>query len=121
MGHLDGTDHTFSAIINGVEHFAGDMGTLVEHSVSELSSLGIGSSGSISWLVQHLIELGEDPVFVITKLSMRISSLGGDVASTLEEVVYGVMVYGLQGFAQRKVQQAIEPLQGTLRRSTAQG
>ena len=121
MGVLDGTNHTFSAVINGIEHFAGDIDTLVEHSCSELTSLGIYTTGPISWLVQHLISLQEDPVDVISSLRARIINLGGDVTSTLEEVASGVMAYGMSTFAQKKSEQAILPLQETVRQSTTQG
>ncbi|GCE13883.1 hypothetical protein [Tengunoibacter tsumagoiensis] len=118
---LDGTDNTFSAVINGVQHFAGDIETLIEHSISELATIGLSLSGSIPWLIKHLIELQEDPVQVITHLSTHITNIKGDVTSVLEEVAFGVMTYGLTEFAQRKVEQALDPLKTTIQHSTNQG
>jgi hypothetical protein len=108
----------FSAIINGVRHVEHDMESLVSHAFSDLEALGISTGGSVGWLVQFLIESDEDPVTTISHLCSRIASMGGEVGCTLEELASGIMNYGLMGFAQRKVQQAISPLTDSLRQST---
>jgi hypothetical protein len=120
MGLWGDIEHGFSAVIGGVEHIAGDIGSLVDKALNELETLGIGASAAISWLVKFLIEAGEDPVAVISQLSGRISSLGGDPFSTLEQLAEGIMTYGLTGFAQKKVNEALAPLRDTLSKSTAQ-
>src|SRR5579875_3044839 len=114
MGLWGDIEHGFSAVIGGVEHIAGDIGSLVDKALNELETLGIGASVAISWLVKFLIEAGEDPVAVISQLSGRISSLGGDPFSTLEQLAEGIMTYGLTGFAQKKVDEALTPLRDTL-------
>lgn len=103
-----------------IEHVVGDIGSLVDKALGELETLGIGASAAISWLVKFLIEAGEDPVAVISQLSGRITSLGGDPFSTLEQLAEGVMTYGLTGFAQKKVNEALTPLRDTLSKSTTQ-
>ena len=65
-----------------------------------------------------MIEAGEDPVTTISHLCSRIESLGGDVGSSLEELASGIMTYGLMGFAEKKVKQAIAPLDESLRQSS---
>jgi hypothetical protein len=108
----------FSAVINGITHVGKDMDSLVTHAFSDLEALGIGMSSEINWLVKYLIEAGEDPVTTISHLGSRIESMGGDVGSTLEELASGIMTYGLIGFAEKKVKQAIAPLDESLRQSS---
>jgi hypothetical protein len=108
----------FSAIINGVRHIEQDMESLVSHAFSELEAISINVGGEVGWLVKFLIESGEDPVATIRHLCSRIESMGGDVGSTLEELASGVMTYGLMGFAQKKVEQVISPLEEALNQST---
>ena len=108
-------------VINGAESIASDMESLVEHSVSELESLGINVFGSVRWLVKYLIELGEDPVYILSRLIAHITSIGGDTVSTLEEIAQGIMTYGQMGFLKRKVEQALTPLRETLQKSGTQG
>lgn len=108
----------FSAIINGVRHIEQDMESLVSHAFSDLEAMSISVGAGVGWLVKFLIEAGEDPVTTISHLCSRIESMGGDVGSTLEELASGVMTYGLMGFAQKKVEQVIAPLEESLRQST---
>jgi hypothetical protein len=44
--------------------------------------------------------------------------MGGEIGGTLEELASGIMTYGLMGFAQKKVNQAIAPLGEALGQST---
>jgi hypothetical protein len=111
----------FSAIINGVEHIEHDMESLLGHAFSDLEALGIGVGGGVAWLVKFLIDMGEDPVTTIAHLSGRISSLGGNVTGTLEELASGIMHDGVMGFATKKVRQALAPMEESLHQSTARG
>lgn len=113
--------NVFSAIINGIEHVAQDIESLVSKAASDLEELGILVTEGVSWLVKFLIQEGEDPVAAISRLSSRISSMGGDVVGTLEELVSGIMSDGLTGFAQKKVSQALTPMQEALQKNSAQG
>ncbi len=121
MGILDGVEHTFSAVIGGVEHWAGDLGTLIDHAVSQLESFGIAAYGDIRLLVEYLIKLGEDPVSVLSRLGSHISSIGGDVVSTLEEIAHGVLTYGLIEFLKMKVEQALTPVKDLLEQNIIRG
>ncbi len=121
MGILDGVEHDVSAVIGGVEHWAGDMETLVEHAVSQVALIGGAGFGDVNLLVEFLIKEGEDPVAVISALISHISSIGGDVAGTLEEITHGVLVYGLIGFLKMKVEQALAPIKETLQQNIARG
>ncbi|HEY7414177.1 MAG TPA: hypothetical protein VH593_03225 [Ktedonobacteraceae bacterium] len=118
LGDIEGG---FSAVINGVEHTATDLESLVSKAGSELESLGIAMTGEVSWLVKWLIQAGEDPVSVISQLSARITKMGGDVVGTLEQLASGIMSDGLMGFAQKKVRQALTPMQEALQKNSAQG
>jgi len=108
----------FSGIIHGVEHVADDMGSLVDTTFHELESIGISLGGDVAWLIKFLLEAGEDPVAVISSLSSKIESLGGEVGGTLEEMASGIMNHGLMGYAQMKVNQAIAPVSDALNQST---
>ncbi len=111
----------FSAIINGIEHVAQDMESLVSKAASELESIGIAVTGDIGWFVRFLIEAQEDPVVVISQLSQRITQVGGEIGSTLETLASGVMTYGLLGFAQQKATEALKPLVDGLPQSSKRG
>lgn len=100
----------FSAVINGVEHTADDLGKLTDKAFNELEDIGLSITGSIGPFVKFLMEMGEDPVAVIERMSSHISQIGGDVASTLEEVASGVVSQGLIGFATSKLTEVIEPI-----------
>ncbi|MGH2508108.1 MAG: hypothetical protein ACRDHZ_11990, partial [Ktedonobacteraceae bacterium] len=122
MGNpFNGIGKGFSAVINGVEHVAQDIESLVSKAAGEIEALGIAVTGDISWLIKFLIEAGEDPVTTISQLSGRIRSMGGEVISTLETLASGIMTYGLMGFAQRKVTEALKPLVDGLPQSTIRG
>ncbi|MGH2506132.1 MAG: hypothetical protein ACRDHZ_01720 [Ktedonobacteraceae bacterium] len=111
----------FSAVINGVEHVAQDMESLVSKATSELESLGIAVTGDIGWLVKFLIEAQEDPVVAINQLRQRIVKMGGEIGSTLGTLASGVMEHGLMGFAQQKVTEALQPLVDGLPQSSKRG
>ncbi len=121
MGILDGVDHTFSSVINGAEHWAGDVETLVEHAASDVESIGIAITGDIRWLIAYLIKNGEDPVTFLSTLRAHITSIEGDVTSTLATIVHGVMTYGLIAFLKMQVEQALSPLKDTLQQQTVRG
>lgn len=111
----------FSAIINGIEHVAQDMESLVSKAASELESLGIAVTGDVGWLIKFLIEAQEDPVVVINQLSQRIVKMGGEIGSTLGTLASGIMTHGLMGFAQQKVTEALRPLTDGLPQSSKRG
>ncbi|GCE14583.1 polymorphic toxin type 34 domain-containing protein [Tengunoibacter tsumagoiensis] len=108
----------FSAVINGITRVENDMESLASHAFNDLEALGISIGGDIGWLVHFLIDAGEDPVTTISHLCSKIESMGGEVGSTLGELASGIMTYGLTGFAQKKVKQAIAPLEQALKGST---
>lgn len=120
-GLLNDIEGGFSAVINGVQHVAQDLESLVSQATSELEALGIAVTGEISWLVKYLIEAGEDPVTAISQLSARIVKMGGNVITTLEALGSGIMTDGLMGFAQKKVTEALTPLVETLPQNTTRG
>ena len=120
-GLLNDIEGGFSAVINGAEHTAQDLESLVGKAVNEVEALGIAVTGEISWLVQYLMQAGEDPVTAISQLSARIVKMGGNVVSTLEALASGIMTDGLMGFAQKKVTEALTPLVETLPQSTTRG
>jgi hypothetical protein len=111
----------FSAVINGIEHVAGDMGTLVDHAVNELASLGIGSFSGMEAFIQFLIQLGEDPVHVISALAAHILQYGGEVPSVLEDLASGVLSRGLTGYFTLKTNQALSPVRDALNQQTTRG
>jgi hypothetical protein len=118
LGDIEGG---FSAVINGVEHVGKDLESLVDKAVGEVESLGITVTGDVGWLIKWLIQAGEDPVSVISDLSAHITKVGGDVVGTLEQLASGIMSDGLMGFAQKKVKQALAPMQDALQKNSAQG
>lgn len=111
----------FSAIIGGIEHTAEDFGSLLDSAASEIESLGISMAGGTYHLVKFLLTSGEDPVAAIQQITSRIESVGGDIASTLDELGSGILQYGLYGFAQKKANELLTPLQNSLHQNTAQG
>lgn len=121
MDLLGDIEHGFSATINGVEHFGKSLESLVEHTASELESIGIAVWGDIRWLVEFLIKEGEDPVHVLSRIQSHISSIGGDVMGTLEQLANGVMNYGLTGFLRHELEGVLSPIKETLNKSTLQG
>ncbi|HEY7414289.1 MAG TPA: hypothetical protein VH593_03785, partial [Ktedonobacteraceae bacterium] len=121
MGLWGDIEHVGGDIVHGAEDVAGDIESLVSKAGSELESLGIAMTGGVTWLVKWLIQAGEDPVSVISQLSSRISGMGGDVIGTLEQLASGIMSDGLMGFAQKKVKQAVMPMQDALRQNSSQG
>ena len=118
LGDIEGG---FSAVINGVEHVGKDLESLVSKAAGEVEALGISVTGDVGWLIKWLIQAGEDPVSVISDLSAHITKVGGDVVGTLEQLASGIMSDGLMGFAQKKVKQALAPMQDALQKNSAQG
>jgi hypothetical protein len=109
----------FSAIIGGIEHTAEDFGSLLDSAASEIESLGISMAGGTYHLVKFLLTSGEDPVAAIQQITSRIESVGGDIASTLDELGSGILQYGLYGFAQKKANELLTPLQNSLQTHAA--
>ncbi|MBA2285551.1 MAG: hypothetical protein H0W02_08720 [Ktedonobacteraceae bacterium] len=121
MSLIGDVEHGFSAVINGVEQVGKDVESLVGHAMGDLASLGIGSFGDMAAFVRWLLELGEDPVSVISALATRAASLGGDVGPVLSEVAAGVLSQGLQGFCTKVLTQAVAPIIGTLTAQMTRG
>lgn len=94
---------------------------LVQHSVDILDSLGIGFFHGLNEFIQFLINLGQDPVHTIATLSAHIAKIGGETIATLEELAHGVMTYGLTGYFERKVTQAVQPLKNALTQQSTRG
>ncbi|MDQ2902730.1 MAG: hypothetical protein M3Y81_04150 [Chloroflexota bacterium] len=121
MSLIGDVEHGFSAVINGVEQVGKDVESLVGHAMGDLASLGIGSFGDMAAFVRWLLELGEDPVSVISALAARAASLGGDVGPVLSEVAAGVLSQGLQSFCTQVLTQAVAPIIGTLTAQITRG
>lgn len=111
----------FSAVINGVEHVAEDIGTLVGHAANELASAGIGAFSGMEAFIQFLIQLGEDPVQVISALAGHIIQYGGEVRSVLGDVSSGVLSHGLNGYFTLKTNQALSPVRDALSQQITRG
>ncbi|GCE11721.1 hypothetical protein [Tengunoibacter tsumagoiensis] len=120
-GTAGDTGNAFSAMINGVEHFADDMSHLVSHATDELSSLGISSFSGVEAFVKFLIDMQQDPVNVISTLSIHIAQFGGDVSLILEELADGVITHGAPRFFEMKATQALTPIKDALSQQTTHG
>ena len=59
--------------------------------------------------VELLISEGEDVLSVVPRLVTTIEALGGEAGSMLEEIAYGMAQYGPVAYAQRLVDQRLEP------------
>ncbi|MBV9691257.1 MAG: hypothetical protein JO202_16275 [Ktedonobacteraceae bacterium] len=111
----------FSAMINGIEHVADDFGKLLDTALKELESLGIGTFEGLEGFVHFLLEMGQDPVHVISSMIGHIEHIGGSVIPTMEEIALGVVNQGLTGFATAKLNQVVEPVRGALQQQNRVG
>lgn len=105
----------FSAVINGIEHVADDFEKLMGTALQEVESLGFGAFGGLEGFVHFLIEMDQDPVHVITRMSAHIGEIGGSFIPTMEEVAHGIATQGLTGFATNKLNQTMDPISDALR------
>ncbi len=108
------TENAFSAIIDGVQHFASSMEELAEHAIAGLANIGVSIFNGLTWFIHFLIDLQEDPVHVISRMVAKIQEVGAHVTSVLEEIVHGIQAHGLMGYVKIKVQESLIPFHNTL-------
>jgi hypothetical protein len=84
-----------------------------EDTLNHITSNIVPNFRGLEWFVQYLASRGENPVSFIETLVSRIAGRAYPV-TVLQELVDGVMLYGLEGFAQAKAHEAIKPVINTL-------
>jgi uncharacterized protein YukE len=98
-----------------------DTGNPLDHAITTLASSGIGTFSGMEAFIQFLIQLGEDPVQVISALAAHILQYGGEVRSVLEDLASGVLSHGLTGYFTLKTNQALSPVRDALNQQITRG
>jgi hypothetical protein len=81
----------------------------VDAAIKGLEAIGIPVPPGANYLIELLVNEGEDALSAIPHLISVIEQLGGDAWSTLEEVASGMAVYGPAGYVERKIREMVNP------------
>ena len=84
-----------------------------EDTLNHITSNIVPNFRGLEWFVQYLTSRGENPASFIETLVSRIAGRA-DPVTVLGDLIDGVMMYGLEGFAQSKSREAIQPVINTL-------